>query len=74
MKELSLIRDQTRGELTGAATQMRSVRSKVEEVITNTAAGAAADQKRTQDMVEQMLHMVKEQKRKKPETDEGEDF
>ena len=58
--EVDLMRDQTRGELTGGATQMMSVQkalatqqmrmSKVKEVITHTA--TAADQKKTQDTME----------------------
>ena len=52
--EVETIRDQTRGELEGAAIQMRTLQeamtnqqakmSEVEEVITTTAASAAADQ------------------------------
>ena len=78
LAEVETIREQTRGELSGAALQMRTLQeavnnqqtrlSKVEEVITTTAASAAADQKKTQDMVERMLRMMKE-KRKKPDTD-----
>ena len=78
--EVETIRDQTRGELEGAAIQMRTLQeamtnqqakmSKVEEVITTTAASAAADQRKTQDMVERMMRMMKEkEKRKKPDTD-----
>ena len=71
-------KEQTRGELSGAAMKMSTIQeavtnqqtrmSKVEEVITTTAASAAADQKKTQDMVERMMRMLKE-KRKKPDTD-----
>ena len=78
MAEVETIREQTRGELAGAALQMRTIQeavtnrqtrmSKVEEVITTTAASAAADQKKTQGMVERMMRMLKE-KRKKPDTD-----
>ena len=43
--------------------------SKVEDVIT-TSAASAADQRKTQEMVERMMRMVKEkEKRKKPDTD-----
>ena len=76
--EVETIRDQTRGELSGAALQMRTIQdavtsqqtrmSKVEEIITTTAASAAADQKKTQDMMERMMRMLKE-KCKKPDTD-----
>ena len=77
--EVETIRDQTTGELAGAAMQMRTLQeamtnqqtkmSKVEEVITTTAASAAADQKKTQDMVERMMRMMKEKEgRKKPDT------
>ena len=45
----------------------------MEEVITTIAASAAADQKKTQDMVESMLLMMKE-KRKKPDTDVDLDY
>ena len=75
--EVETIRDQTRGELEGAAIQMRTLQeamanqqakmSKVEEVITTTAASAAADQRKTQDMVEIMMRMMKETG--KPDTD-----
>ena len=81
LKEVELIRDQTRGELTGAATRMRSVQEaladqwmrvrKVEEGTTNTAAGAATDQKKTQDMMENMLRIMKKQRRKKLRTGGG---
>ena len=78
--EVETIWDQTRGELDGAAIQMRTLQeamtnqqakmSKVEEMITTTAASAAADQRKTQDMVERMMRMMKEtEKRKKPDTD-----
>ena len=78
--EVETIRDQTRGELVGAATQMRTLQeamihqqakmSEVEEVVTTTAASAAADRKKTQDTVERMMRMMKEKdKRKKPDTD-----
>ena len=78
--EVETIRDQTRGELAAAAMQMRTRQeamtnqqtkmSKVEDVFTTTAASAAADQKKTQDMVERMMRMMKEkEKRKKPDTD-----
>ena len=78
--EVETIRDQTRGELEGAAIQMRTLQeamtnqrakmSKVEEVITTTAASAAADQRKTQDMVDRMMRMMNEkEKRKKPDTD-----
>ena len=44
--------------------------NKVEEVITTTAASAAADQRNTQDMVERMMRMMKEkEKRQKADTD-----
>ena len=78
LAEVETIREQTRGELSGAAMKMSTTQeavtnqqtrmSKVEEVITTTAASAAADQKKTQDMVERMMRMLKE-KRKKPDTD-----
>ena len=82
--EVGTILDQTRGELAGAAIQMRTMQeamtnqqakmSKVEEVITTTAASAAADQRKTQDMVERMMRMVKEkEKRNRPDSDELED-
>ena len=79
--EVETIRDQTRGELEGAAIQMRTLQeamtnqqakmSKVEEVITTTAPSAAADQrKKKQDMVERMMRMMKEREKcKKPDTD-----
>ena len=67
--EVETIRDRTRGELEGAAIQMRTLQeamtnqqgkmSKAEEVITTTAASAAADQRKTQDMVERMMRMMK---------------
>ena len=56
LAEVETIRDQTRGDLAGAAMQMRTLQeamtnqqtkmSKVEEVISTTAASAAADQKK----------------------------
>ena len=75
--EVETIRDQTRGELEGAAIQMRTLQeamtnqqakmSKVEEVITTTAASAAADQRKTQDMVERMMRMMIERERETQE-------
>ena len=73
--EVETIRNQT-----GAAMQMRTLQdamtnqqtkmNKVEKVITTTAASAAADLEKTQDMVERMMRMMKEkEKRKKPDTD-----
>ena len=58
--------DPTRGELAGAAwlqeamTIQQTKMSKVEEVITTTA--SAADQKKTQDMVERMMRIERERK------------
>ena len=67
LAEIETIWEQTRAELSGAALQMRTLQeavtnqqtrlSKVEEVITTTAASAAADEMKTQDMVERMLRV-----------------
>ena len=51
-----------------AVTNQQPRMSKVEEVMTTRATPAAADQKKTQDMMERMMRMLKE-KRKKPHSD-----
>ena len=77
--KVETIRDQTRGELEGAAIQMRTLKkamttqqakmSKVEEVITTIAASAAADQRKTQVLVERMRMMKEKEKRKRPDSE-----